>query len=65
MEGGYRDIVHLDVVRMVVLPPGIRVGDDDLWADPADDGHQTADGLVLIGVSEGPGVGVGLRVLHA
>ncbi len=65
VEGRHRHVVHLHVVGVVVLAPGVRVGDDDLGSDPPDDRHQATDGLVRVGVGERPRVGVGFRLLHS
>ena len=65
VEGGYRNIVHLEVVGMVVLAAGIGIGHHHLRPDPPDDRHQSTHRLVLVGIGEGIGAGVVLGVLHA
>ena len=65
LEGGHRDVVHLDVVGMVVPPTVVGVGHHDVRSDPADDRHQSTDGLIGISVGEGVRMGIRLRVDHA
>ena len=58
-EGRHRDVVHLEVVRVVVATPLVGVGDDHVRTDAADDADQPPDGLVRVGSGKGLRVGFG------
>ena len=57
--------MHLHVVGVVVLAPGVRIGHHYLGSDPPDDRHQASDRLYGIGGGEGVRVGIVLGFLHA
>ena len=65
IEGRDRDVVHADVVGVRVAIAVVAVGDDHLWAHPADLGHEALDGFGERVGGKGTWVGVRLRVRHA
>ena len=64
VEGGERDLVHPEVVRVLVEGALVAVGDQHLRLLAPDHGDQPADGLLERRVGEVVGAGVGLGVGH-
>ena len=65
IDGGLRDVVHLDVVGVRVAALLVAVGEDHLRPRPPDDPDQAAHGFIHRGLGEAERVGVGLAVGHA
>ena len=64
IEGQDRNVVHSEVIGVRVSRLVIAVGDDHLGTGPADDGNQTANRFVQIGLMEAIRMIVGLGFSH-